>query len=238
MLSIKARNYLGLRHQMILYYSPPLPPELRRFLGYAISGSNISDCSEHVKCIILLICQDICHGISNGKWNLTKHILLTSTIYHLYRGKWLMTIINRPGHCESYSCISKLQNVMAMALEDVLSLITSRLVSGENNNLFHMDCDNLNKVATNIYGNNVNRTCDTMIQKVKREIDLMATIQKRTLPLYNRVDLLYVSTKVTEKIPPFQLYKEIGPKFSGAPTYKHPDINKAIYDKCLKEMHV
>ena len=40
-----------------------------------------------------------------------------------------------------------------------------------------------------------------------------AKIQERTLPLYNRADSQHVGTKVTEKIPSFQLYKKIGPNF-------------------------
>ena len=55
---------------------------------------------------------------------------------------------------------------MAMALEDVLSLVTSQIVIGENNEVFHMEWDNLNNVTTNIHGNNVvNHTGGIMIQK-------------------------------------------------------------------------
>ena len=65
-----------------------------------------------------------------------------------------------------------------------------------------------------------------------------AANQESTLPLYNRVDSQHVGTKVAERIVPSQLYKRIAPRFSDIVTYKHSDINKAIYDKCLKEMHV
>ena len=65
-----------------------------------------------------------------------------------------------------------------------------------------------------------------------------ARIQERTLLLYNRADSRHIGTKVAEKIPPFQLYKKIAPKFPDMTTCKHPDINKPIYDKCLKEMHI
>ena len=64
------------------------------------------------------------------------------------------------------------------------------------------------------------------------------TIQEKTLPLYNRADSRHVETKEAEKISPFQLYKKIGPRFPDTTTCKHPDTNKAIYGKCLKEMHV
>ena len=127
---------------------------------------------------------------------------------------------------------------MAMALEDVSTLVTCQIVTGENNEVFHMDWDNLNNVTTNIHGNNVvNHTGRIMIQEVKRGIDVNATIQERTLPFCNRADSRHFETKVTEKIPPFQIYKKIGSKFPDTATYNHLDINKAIYDKCLKKMH-
>ena len=58
------------------------------------------------------------------------------------------------------------------------------------------------------------------------------------MSLYNRVDSQHVGTKVAERIVPNQIYKRIAPRFSDTVTYKHSDINKAIYDKYLKEMHV
>ena len=113
-----------------------------------------------------------------------------------------------------------------MAFEDVSSLI-SQIVSGENIKVFHMDWDNLNKVTTNIHGNNVvNHTGGIMIQEVKRDIDMNATIQEITMPLHNRADSRHAGAKALEKIPPFQLYNKIGPKFPEMATYKHPDIKQ------------
>ena len=99
-------------------------PELTSILEYVISGSNTTDFSEHLKRIILSIGQDICRGVSNGKWKLP----LASTICNLHRGMKVVTIINRLGHCESYNYIRKLVNIMVMALKNVLPLITSQIV--------------------------------------------------------------------------------------------------------------
>ena len=136
-----------------LDYSPPLPPQFKRSLEYMISGSNTFDCSEHVKGIILLIGQDICDRVSNGKQKRPKHILLASKIRHLYCGKKLVTIMSRMGHCEPYNYISELDNTMTMVLEDVLGLVTSQIVSGKSKDVFQMEQDNLNKVTTNTHGN-------------------------------------------------------------------------------------
>ena len=69
-----------------------------------------------------------------------------------------------------------------------------------------------------------------MIQEDKRSIDMNAANQESTLSLYNRFDSQHVGTKVAERIVPNQLYKRIAPRFSDTVTYKHSDINKAIYD--------
>ena len=111
---------------------------------------------------------------------------------------------------------------MAISFEDVSSLVTSQIVSGEKNGLFHMEWDNLNQVTTNIHGNNVaNHTKGIMIQEVKRDINMNATIQERLLHLYNMTDSRRVGTRVAEKIPPFHLYKKVGPKFPDTETYKY-----------------
>ena len=66
-----------------------------------------------------------------------------------------------------------------MTLEDESSLVICQIVIGEKNEVFHMDWDNLNKVTTNIHGNNVdNHTGCIMIQKINRDID-MNSIQFR-----------------------------------------------------------
>ena len=81
-----------------------------------------------------------------------------------------MTIINRLGHCESYSFSIELHNAVAMALKETSLLLTPQIVKGDANIVIHMEWDNLNKITTNIHGNNVvNHTGGIMIQKVKRK---------------------------------------------------------------------
>ena len=65
-----------------------------------------------------------------------KHILVASTIRHLYRSKQLVTILNRLGHCESYDFSLELDTAMAKALSDVSTFLTPKIVSGEYNEVF------------------------------------------------------------------------------------------------------
>ena len=143
---------------------------------------------------------------------------------------WLRSQIHL-GHCESYNFCIELDNAMDMALEGVSSLVTPQIVKRENNEVLHMEWDNLNKITTNIHGNNVvNHTGGIMIQEVKRDVDMNSPTQERTLPLYTRVDSRSVNTKFAEKIPPFQLYKRVSPTFLDNASYEHPGVNKTIYN--------
>ena len=94
--------------------------------------------------------QDICHAVTSGRWKLPKHILLCTTIRHLYRNRQLTTILNRLGHCETYDFGLELETALADALDKVSSFLTPQIAIGEDNEVFHVEWDNLNKITTNI----------------------------------------------------------------------------------------
>ena len=104
-----------------------LPSELETFLNYVVSGDAKMDKGDKMKRIgQVIICflvyvnlisltfsfprtkmwshyiQDICRAATNGEWKLPKHILLCTTVHHLYRSKLLTTILARLGHCKTY----------------------------------------------------------------------------------------------------------------------------------------
>ena len=78
-----------------------LPEELERFLNLIFSGNepNTEKC-ERTKRFVYSISQDVCRAVSQGRWKLSKHILVFVTLRHLYRSKQLTTILNRLCHCE------------------------------------------------------------------------------------------------------------------------------------------
>ena len=104
---------------------------------------------------------------------------------HLYRSKHLTTILSRLDHCETYSFGLELdETALAKAVDDVFTSLTPRSITGENNDVFHPEWDNLIKITTNMHGSNVvNSTVGIMIQEVKHGFD---TNQDRTLPIYKR----------------------------------------------------
>ena len=68
--------------------------------------------------------QDISRAVTNGTWKLPKHILLCTTLRHLYRSKLLTTNLNRLGQCESYDVGLDLETTLAKAIGQVSTKLT------------------------------------------------------------------------------------------------------------------
>ena len=99
--------------------------------------------------------------------------------------KQLITIFSRLGHCETDDFSLELELVLAKALDEVSTSLTLQIISGEGNEMFHLEWVNLNKITTNIHGlNMVNSAGGIMIHEVKPGFD--ATNPNRRLPLYKR----------------------------------------------------
>ena len=97
--------------------SEPLLEELERFLCLFFSGNESEVVqNEKTKRFAYSIRQDICRAVLLGRWKLAKHILIFTTIRHIYRSKQ-MTTINCLCHCESYSFGIELETAMAKALK-------------------------------------------------------------------------------------------------------------------------
>ena len=84
-----------------------------------------------------------------------KHILLCTAVRHLYRSKQLTNILSRLGHCETYDFGLELETSLARALDEVSTSLTPQIITGEGNDVFHLEWDNLNKITTNIHGSNI-----------------------------------------------------------------------------------
>ena len=172
--------------------------------------------------------------MTNGEWKLPKHILLCSTIRHLYRSKQLTNILHRLGHSESYDFGLEVETALAEAIDDVSSFLTPQIATGEDNEVFHVEWDNLNKITTNIHGSNVvNSTGGIMIQEVKPNTDIAD--KDRTLPLKqrNKTRCLEVGTPAT--LPPFHIYGRVGPKFPTGAKFSPPIQNDKLYVECIQE---
>ena len=214
--------------------STQLPEDLQRFLTIALSGKEPENVQcERTKRFVFSIGQDLCRAATRGKWKLAKHILLCTTIRHLYRSKQLTTILNRLCHCESYSFGLELETAMAKAIEESNTYLTPQIVTGEGNILFHSEWDNLNKIKTNITGSNVvNSAAGIMLQEYKEgatpPTDRNHPLAKRTKERTLHVDAPTVLAPVT-------LYTRDGPQFPENAVLTPPPENDVAFQSCENE---
>ena len=124
-----------------------LSDELVRFLTLVISGiSDAGKMGGNTARFVLSISQDVCRATTDGEWKLPKHILLS----HLFQGKQLIIILNQLGHSEGYDFSLEIETSMAKAIDEISSYLTTQVVTGEGNVIFHCQWDNLNKILTNV----------------------------------------------------------------------------------------
>ena len=72
------------------------PELLQHFVGCLISGETKGR-------LIDSLCHDIMYVVTNGQWVTSKHLLMAITIWHLTGKAEIITLLNRFGHCVSYS---------------------------------------------------------------------------------------------------------------------------------------
>ena len=175
--------------------------------------------------------------MTKGEWKLSKHILLCTTIRHLYRSRQLTTILSRLGHCETYDFGLELETALAKALDEVSTAITPQIITGEGNRVFHVEWDNMNKITTNIHGSNVvNSTGGIMIQEVKPGADEIN--HDRKFPLSKRSKTRSLKVDTPETLTPVHIFNRVGPKFPEGAVFTPPIINNHEYSKCMQEYRV
>ena len=130
------------------------------------------------------------HFKGRNQWDMEvakAHSLVYHTASSLSKQAIITTILNRLGQCESYDVGLELETALAKAIGEVSTKLTSQIILGDRNEVYHMEWDNLNVLTTSIHGSNVvNSTGGIMIQEIKPGVDVDNMIPKRYLPLYTR----------------------------------------------------
>lgn len=135
--------------------------------------------------IVLSISPDFCRFITNGEWKLPKHNLFTTAIRHLYRDNQLNIILNPLRHSKSYSFILQLESSTDCVLQDISNFLTSQIIIGEGNLVFHTEWENINKFTTNNLGISiVNSIAGIILQKIKHGVEIDQHVRK--LPVLER----------------------------------------------------
>ena len=125
---------------------------------------------------------------------------------------------------------------MAKAINEVSSYLTPQIITGESNDVFHLEWDNLNKITTNVHGSNiVDSTGGIMIQELKPGFKSMP---KRTLPLYDRAKSRSLMVDTPETLPPLPVFSRVGPKFPDGAVFTPPVENDRVYEESLTEYRV
>ena len=150
-----------------------VPIDLKKFLGYVMFGSNMASAHQSEIRLIGSIGQDLCRAATRGQWKLPKHIFLFMTLHHLLRSKELTTLINRFGHCESYSFSLEVETAIAKALEETSSLLSNQIVRNPAvPSVFHSDFDNFDQFVNDLSGAGFVHTANGIMLQDFEEIDL------------------------------------------------------------------
>ena len=72
---------------------------------------------------------------------MTKHILLSMTVRHLTGSAELLTVLNRFGHCQSYTRILDVETAMCSSITENDSILPPN-ISLQNNSAIHFSWDN------------------------------------------------------------------------------------------------
>ncbi len=89
----------------------------------------------------------------HGDLKMLKHIMLCHKGRRMYCSNKLTLILPKLGYSESHDFGIEMETTRI--IDDVSTYITPQNITGEGKVLFHYECDNLNKITTNIHGPNV-----------------------------------------------------------------------------------
>ncbi|KAK3735621.1 hypothetical protein QZH41_007397 [Actinostola sp. cb2023] len=105
------------------------PSSLTDFIGVVISSKKDSEKKQR---IASSIAQDICKAATNGQWMMPKHLLLGMSLRHLTGSAEVVSILNRLGHCTSYSGLLELETAICKSIDDKESTIPSTIDPSKN----------------------------------------------------------------------------------------------------------
>ena len=142
--------------------------------------------------------------------------------------KKLTSILNRLGHSESNDFGLELETSLTKALDQSSTHLTSQIIKGEGDVVFHCEWDNLNKTTTNLLGSSiVNSAGGIMLQEVRPGFD---NVCARTLPVYRKSNQHSHSVDTPATLVPLN-FNRIGPNFPDGCTFHM--LEAAEFNLCL-----
>ena len=117
------------------------PQSLTSFLLRLISGKTVQNASAKDVRISQSIAEDLCSAVTRSRWSMPKHVLLGMSLRHLTGSAEVVLIINRYGHCHSYSKLLELETALAYQAE-LSDTVLPPNISTEHNVVTHLCFDN------------------------------------------------------------------------------------------------
>ena len=194
------------------------PAILKEFLSFVISGKSQQHNSLKVSRLVDSLSQDICYAATHGEWVMPKHLLLSMTVRHLTGNAELITILNRFGHCQSYTRTLELETAMCSSITADDSVLPPN-ISLQSNSVIHFCWDNfdLNEETPSGSGT-THSTHGIVIQEVASGAELETTAMTPVIRDRKRT----IKPDIAELRPCF-LKPKVGPNFDIRCT--KPDID-------------
>ena len=117
------------------------PALLQQFLSLLLSGNSKDKLSAKSLRSVNSCSQDTSYATTNGQWEIPKHILLAMTVHHLTGSAQIITMLNRFGHCQSYSRTLELETAMCNSVTARSSFLLANAAT-EHNELIHFSWNN------------------------------------------------------------------------------------------------
>ena len=139
------------------------------------------------------------------------------------------------GHCECYDVGLELESAMAKTLADAFTNLTSQILRGEGNVIFHAEWDNLYKILTNVHGSNVINSAGGIV--IKETANRLEPSRECTLPVYD-CSKTNQSAKVgaPPALPPLHIYHRAKPPLMHDGTiFTTPLENDVQWEKAMHE---
>ena len=162
-------------------------------------------------------------------------MLLCTTLRHIYRSKHLTTILSRMGQCETYDFGLELVTALAKALDNVSPSLTHQIITGEGNDVFHLEWDNLKNNSKHPWlqlGEQHWWDHDT-----GGETRILYQPRSNT-PFYKRSNTPSLKVDTPETLAHVHIYSRVGPKFPERAVFTPPATNNEVYSKYIQEYRV
>ena len=117
------------------------PDSLKQFLSFLVSGKPSDKLCSRKEVVVSSIAEDICYSVTNGRMKTPKHVLLAVTLHHLTGSAEIVTLVNRFGHCQSYSQVLELETAMANQVQKQDNILPSNITPSLNK-VCHLVWDN------------------------------------------------------------------------------------------------